>query len=92
MPHKFDNIKFNDKQYNSTVTKWKDFEERIYELVEKTVVMEKFRQNYRLKGADEDDNTSKVYAPTATTELLNINNPKHMKAAQNKGVNEAQSP
>ena len=90
MTHNFDNVKFNNKLYNNTAKKWKDFDEGVYKIVDKLSVMGKFGQNYILEVVDKHDNVSKVYTPKEITEYLHKNSPKFIKVVNNNGVNQAQ--
>ena len=45
----FNNIKFNDKLYNTAAIKWKEFPVGIYRTNNKSVVASKFGQSYILK-------------------------------------------
>ena len=58
--HNFNNMKFDCKPYNDTVTKWKDFNKEVCKIAEKIVTIGKFRQNYNSEVVDGDDNVGKV--------------------------------
>ena len=86
----FNNINFSEKLYNTPATRWKDFTEGVYKIVDKNIVVSKFGQSYLLELKDKDDNICKVYTPNEITEYLHKSNPKFIKVVNNNGVNQAQ--
>ena len=77
------------KLYNKTAIKWREFQEGVHRIINKTIIASKFGRSYLLELSDKDDKTYNVYTPREVTDYLLLNSPKFMKVINNNGVNQA---